>query len=140
MELARRGVLRGALAACAGCGLAACGGGSRGGDRGGGLPAPESKGAPLAKLADVPVGGSLSVQAPDGAKLVLTRTTETAVAGWSARCPHSGCTVAPDGATFTCPCHGSQFDAATGALRRGPAKKDLTAVTVAVSGDAVVLA
>lgn len=43
---------------------------------------------------------------------------------YSTICPHLGCTVNDEGNGFTCPCHGSQFDA-TGDLIRGPAKQDL---------------
>jgi nitrite reductase/ring-hydroxylating ferredoxin subunit/uncharacterized membrane protein len=38
-------------------------------------------------------------------------------------CPHFGCGLWEgelDGHTVTCPCHGSQFDVTTGAIKRGP--------------------
>jgi nitrite reductase/ring-hydroxylating ferredoxin subunit len=40
-------------------------------------------------------------------------------------CIHRGCSLATgdlDGATVTCPCHGSQFDVTSGAVLRGPAE------------------
>jgi Rieske Fe-S protein len=63
------------------------------------------------------------------------------VKAFSATCPHQGVTVAvPQNGTITCPGHGSQFTAATGAVTRGPSTTGLTAVTVKVNGAAVVLA
>jgi Rieske Fe-S protein len=40
-----------------------------------------------------------------------------------------------EGTTVTCICHGSQFDAATGAVVRGPAERPLLAHRVRVVGD-----
>ena len=44
----------------------------------------------------------------------------------SARCTHLGCTVtvAEDGRSLICPCHGSEYDL-DGTVRRGPAKHPL---------------
>lgn len=41
----------------------------------------------------------------------------------------------PEGGKFVCPCHGSEFDAATGAVLRGPAAEPLKALTVDRVGD-----
>ena len=41
-------------------------------------------------------------------------------------CTHMGCSLATgelDGTTITCPCHGSQFDATSGRVLRGPAQE-----------------
>lgn len=55
-------------------------------------------------------------------------------------CPHQGSTVDPPrGGVITCPNHFSQFAAATGALRRGPATRGLTEVAARVVGGTVQL-
>ena len=41
---------------------------------------------------------------------------------------------------IVCPCHGSKFAVADGAVTAGPAKRPLPAKTVAVEGDSIVLA
>jgi Rieske Fe-S protein len=51
-----------------------------------------------------------------------------------------GCTVQPVGAKLDCPCHGSQFDALTGAVLHGRASSPLHRVQVAVSAGQVVTA
>jgi nitrite reductase/ring-hydroxylating ferredoxin subunit len=100
-------------------------------------------GTEVAKLASVPVGGGLLVDEPGGSgnKLLLVQPSAGEVKAFSAICPHQGVTVGvPQGGTITCPGHGSQFNAATGAVTRGPATTGLTAVDVKVNGAAVVLA
>jgi Rieske Fe-S protein len=100
-------------------------------------------GTEIAKLAAVPVGGGLLVDEPggSGSKLLLVQPSAGEVKAFSATCPHQGVTVAvPQNGTITCPGHGSQFTAATGAVTRGPATTGLTAVNVKVNGAAVVLA
>jgi Rieske Fe-S protein len=65
--------------------------------------------------------------------VVLTRTATDDVHGFSAVCTHQGCTVAAvTGGTIDCPCHGSRFDATTGAVRAGPAPSPLPVVAVVV--------
>ena len=55
---------------------------------------------------------------------------------FDAVCPHAGCTVAYSAPNkiISCPCHGSLFDATTGAVERGPAPHGLRAIDVADSG------
>jgi thiosulfate dehydrogenase [quinone] large subunit len=90
----------------------------------------------LANVADVPVGGAKQVKDPGTGQtdwvLQLQAGQFTAV---DAKCPHQGCTVAFESPStgFTCPCHGSRFDA-TGKLLNGPATTGLTAVPVQVVG------
>jgi nitrite reductase/ring-hydroxylating ferredoxin subunit len=49
-------------------------------------------------------------------------------------CPHLGCQVRKEEATFTCPCHGSAFST-DGAVVNGPADRPLRQVQVGQSSD-----
>jgi cytochrome b6-f complex iron-sulfur subunit len=92
-------------------------------------------------LADVPEGGGVVVDRPDGKKIIVARISATEVKAYDATCTHKGATVGvPSGGTITCPAHGSQFAAADGAVKKGPAAAGLRAVAVKVDGDQVVLA
>jgi cytochrome b6-f complex iron-sulfur subunit len=96
--------------------------------------------APLAKLADVPVGGSASATAngPDGKAAVVAQPTAGQVVAFSAICTHMGCTVAPAGKEYICPCHGSVYDAFTGQVKSGPAPTALAAIPVKVDAGVIV--
>ena len=101
---------------------------------------PGGQGTVVGKVADVPIGGGVVVPGPNG-KLVLVQPTSGEIMAFNAACPHRQVIVAaPKDGTITCPGHGSQFDGATGALKRGPAKTGLTSVAVKVDGANVVLA
>jgi Rieske Fe-S protein len=73
-----------------------------------------------------------------GAPIVVARPTAGTAAAFSAICTHMGCTVTAAGKQLDCPCHGSQYNAATGAVLRGPAPKPLRAVAVHVVDGKVV--
>lgn len=56
-------------------------------------------------------------------------------------CTHLGCSLAKgtlEGTTVTCPCHGSQFDVTSGAVRRGPARRPVRSRSVQVQGEDLV--
>jgi Rieske Fe-S protein len=95
-------------------------------------------GKALAKLSDIPVGGAIAAKDPSGGDIIITRPTDTTVAGFSAICTHQGCTVKPGSQTFVCPCHGSTYDAKTGDRLSGPARSALSKFAVQVSGQNVV--
>lgn len=107
----------------------------------GGSPATPAGPAIIAALADVPDGGGLLAGNPSNSKpLVLVRTGD-AVKAYDASCPHAGTAVSPpEGGVITCPNHGSQFDAATGAVTKGPSTSGLTEVAVKVEAGQVILA
>jgi Rieske Fe-S protein len=89
-------------------------------------------GAVLAALSQIPTGGGI-VLASKG--VVLTRSSDGTVHGFSAICTHQGCTVSSvANGTIDCPCHGSRFNAQTGAVVNGPATMALPAVAVSVRG------
>ena len=96
-------------------------------------------GTELARLSDIPVGGSLGVQI-GGSAVLLSQPEEGKAMAFSAICRHQGCVVAAAGASFDCPCHGSRYDAATGAVLNGPATNPLIEIKVAVEGDSIVVA
>jgi len=135
-RLSRRSVLIG-TAAVAGVGvLAACS--PSGGSPSGTTPPPGGSTGGLVALADVPVGGAVSATDAAGDPVIIAQPEAGTVVGFSAICTHMGCTVAPDGAQLKCPCHGSVYDAATGANVSGPAPRPLNAFNVKVDGDQVV--
>jgi Rieske Fe-S protein len=93
-------------------------------------PAPATRPTRLAAVADVPRGGGIVVDRP---AVVLVRSADDQVHAFSAVCTHQGCTVDKvANGRIDCPCHGSRFDAATGAVVGGPAPRPLPAVAVVV--------
>jgi len=95
-------------------------------------------GKAIGSTASVPVGGSAAFTIPSNGDpgLVLQPTSGEFVA-FDAVCPHAGCTVAYAAAAkiIACPCHGSEFNAKTGAVIQGPATRGLTVVDVVSSGN-----
>jgi nitrite reductase/ring-hydroxylating ferredoxin subunit len=87
-------------------------------------------------LASIPVGSAVSAKL-GSTPVVVSQPTAGNVVAFSAVCTHQGCTVAPAGTEFDCPCHGSRFDAATGDVIQGPARNPLATLTASVSGDTV---
>jgi Rieske Fe-S protein len=85
----------------------------------------------------VPVGGSISAT-QDGKPIVLAQPTAGKVVAFSAICTHMGCTVNPSGNQLHCPCHGSTYNAFTGAVIHGPAPTALPPVQVKVENGFVV--
>ena len=128
-ELDRRTLL---VAACAGCATLVTGcGGSQAPVARTTAPAGAAPGT-LLRLADVAVGASAVATGPDGKAVIITRTGEETAVGLSSVCTHQGCAVAPQDGELACPCHGSRFDAASGAVKRGPAEQPLAAFPVRV--------
>jgi Rieske Fe-S protein len=97
----------------------------------------EPAGKGLAKLADITVGEAVSAELSDGRPAIVARPTDSTAACFSAKCTHMGCTVKPAGDELHCPCHGSVYDAVSGAVKQGPAPKALAKITVHVSDGAV---
>jgi Rieske Fe-S protein len=71
---------------------------------------------------------------------LLVRTAEGELRAFSARCTHLNCTVQydPSAKEIICACHGGQFDL-NGKNVAGPPPKPLTAYSVNVRGDEVVV-
>jgi Rieske Fe-S protein len=90
----------------------------------------------VAVLSDIPVGGAVAVML-DGSQIIVSQPTAGEVVAFSAICTHKGCPVQPEQKGLACPCHGSLFDTATGAVLEGPATDPLPPVTVTLDGDKV---
>nr|WP_246325961.1 Rieske (2Fe-2S) protein [Actinomycetospora corticicola] len=118
-----------ALAACSSGSEAPPATGTGGTGASGATTAPAASGTPVSQI---PVGGGVVVDGPNG-PVVLTQPQAGVIKAFDAACPHQGTTVdPPEGGTITCPNHGSQFDATSGALKKGPADSGLTPVTTTV--------
>lgn len=82
----------------------------------------------------MPVGGAAIVRAGDTGFVVAQPTAGNFVAH-SAICPHEGCLCSSvEGMTAVCPCHGSRFNAESGAVEKGPATTGLVPANIFVSG------
>nr|WP_254898301.1 Rieske (2Fe-2S) protein [Kitasatospora sp. NA04385] len=104
---------------------------------GSGATSPVPQPGPSVPAAQVPVGGSATVKDPaSGDAVYVVQPAAGQYTGLSSVCTHSGCAVNPpkDGRLY-CPCHGSVFDAATGAVITGPAVKPLPRFAVTKNGD-----
>lgn len=124
-------------APAAGSSNAATGGASKAATGGSSAPA-GTTGPALAKLSDIKVGSAIAATNADGSKIIIARPTSSTVAAFSAICTHQGCVVAPAGQQLDCPCHGSVFNATTGAVVNGPASRPLPAVSVKLSGENII--
>jgi thiosulfate dehydrogenase (quinone) large subunit len=92
------------------------------------------KGTAIGSSSGVPVGGSAAFTDPfTGNPSLVIQHEADHFAAFDAVCPHAGCTVAYQRAAkiIACPCHGSEFNAETGGLIRGPATRGLTPIPVA---------
>ena len=95
---------------------------------------PGGGGQVLGAVSDIPTGGGIVTGG-----VVVTRDASGSVHAFSATCTHQGCTVSGvEHGRIVCPCHGSVFDAGTGAVLNGPATQPLPVVEVDVKDGQVV--
>ncbi|MER6220202.1 Rieske (2Fe-2S) protein [Streptomyces sp900105755] len=129
----RRTLLRGAaVTSVAGLGAAACQA------PGGAATADATPTAPV----DLGAGSEV---AEGGARLyrehnvVVSRSADGVLKAYSTICTHAGCPIDRlQGTTLVCPCHGSEFDAATGKVVRSPATEPLNGLPVKESNGRIV--
>ena len=77
----------------------------------------------------------------NGKRIVLARTADGYVA-FDDRCPHRGGSLAGGTmicGTVQCPWHGSQFDAASGAVKAGPAEQGIATFRVERKGERILV-
>jgi Rieske Fe-S protein len=154
-DTTRRAVIAGAAGVAAASILAACGDDSTdgSGSTGGGGAAttggaqattPGSQtttggaSSALASTSDIPVGGGKIFTDKD---VVITQPTAGSFKAFSATCTHQGCPLTDvTNGIINCNCHKSQFSAADGSVKQGPASKALTAKQIKVNGTSITLA
>ncbi|MFB7599944.1 Rieske (2Fe-2S) protein [Streptomyces sp. NPDC056160] len=129
----RRTILRtAAVTPVAGLGLAACG------PEGGGAAAPATPTAPvdLGAESEIPKGGAKLFRDHN---VVVSKGGDGSLKAFSTICTHAGCAINKlEGTTLMCPCHGSQFDAATGKVVQSPATEPLAELPVRAEGGKIV--
>lgn len=137
--IARRTALAAGVAGAGAVALAACSSdsGTKSSKSSKSSKSDSSAGQDVATLADIKVGEAIAAKV-DGKDVLVGRPTETTAVCFSAVCTHQGCTVQAAGAKLACPCHGSAFDAKTGAVINGPASAPLTKIAVKVDNGKVV--
>jgi 3-phenylpropionate/trans-cinnamate dioxygenase ferredoxin component len=82
-------------------------------------------------------GGRIRVFEVSGSKVAVANTGDHLYA-FDETCTHEGCSLSTgklEGTTVTCPCHGSRFDVASGAVVRGPATEPVRTHRAEVLGE-----
>jgi Rieske Fe-S protein len=82
---------------------------------------PEEK---VIKISDFPELASAGGYSMITGKIIVIRLTSSKFIALNITCTHKHCAVDYDGASFECPCHGSQYDK-YGKVTHGPATKNL---------------
>jgi nitrite reductase/ring-hydroxylating ferredoxin subunit len=98
-------------------------------------PAAATAEARIARVVDVPVGGSQLFQYPAGSpSRILVRVDEKTFVAYEQQCTHLTCPVVPavERGALLCPFHHGVFDLHTGAPIAGPPRRPLARVTLDV--------
>ena len=95
-------------------------------------------GVVLLSLNELEVGQAQVTTTDDGVAVAVVRTGEDEVRAFSAICTHQGCEVRAEESDLYCPCHGSRFEFADGAVIDGPAEDPLPEVSVEIQQGNVV--
>lgn len=97
--------------------------------------------AVVARVADVPVGGSTVFRYPgEGDPCILVRLGEDRWVAYSQKCTHLSCAVywEPSTARLACPCHVGYFAVEDGAVLQGPPPRPLPRILIERRGDVIV--
>lgn len=89
----------------------------------------------IARLDDIPVGGSLVFDYPEPHQpAVLVRLDESRLIAYGQKCTHLSCPVIPrvEQGRLHCPCHEGSFDLTTGRPLAGPPRRPLTRIHLEV--------
>lgn len=89
----------------------------------------------IARVDDVPVGGSLIFRYPEGSPArLLVRVDEETFVAYEQQCTHLTCPVIPhvDRGELHCPCHEGIFDLLTGRPLAGPPQRPLARVNLEI--------
>lgn len=84
-------------------------------------------------------GRALAAFVVSGSRIAIARVGDNFFA-FGDTCTHQGCSLAEgelDGTTVTCPCHGSQFNVATGDVLHGPAREPVQSYSVRMQENAL---
>ncbi len=101
-------------------------------------PGKHPAGTAIGRASQVPVGTAATFQDPQtGDPSIVVHPRAGKFLAFDAICPHAGCVVAYNTSAdlFVCPCHGSEFNASTGAVERGPAASGLTKLAIKRGSD-----
>ncbi len=115
---------------------------SAGATQDGGTPGQERRqaaprGNVLGAAREIPVGGGTIFTA---ARVVVTQPARGQYRAFSAVCTHVGCILSQvAGRTIDCPCHGSKFAIASGAVVAGPAPTPLPKKQIEIVDGRIVL-
>ncbi len=94
----------------------------------------------VARVEEVPVGGSLIFEYPENSPArLLVRVDEETFVAYEQQCTHLTCPVIADVAAseLHCPCHEGIFDLLSGRPLAGPPRRPLARVNLEVDGGAV---
>jgi thiosulfate dehydrogenase [quinone] large subunit len=97
-------------------------------------PGKAPPGTAVGPASDVPIGPAASFTDPaTGDPSIVIRPSSGTFVAFDAVCPHAGCPVGydPSAKVIICPCHGSPFNASTGAVEVGPAQTGLKKLGIA---------
>lgn len=132
-----RGAAGGAVVLVGGV-AAACGGPGGSGPSGGSGSPPRTW---TVGVPSVPTGGAIVLDYRGPTPVWVTSPAAGRFVALSGVCTHASCPVQFDGSTkeLACPCHGSRFDAFTGAVLEGPAGSPLPKVPLRRSGDELIV-
>ncbi len=131
------------LAGISGAGALAVGGGLLASIEGIGTSAAAASTKAIAKTSKVSLGSAFAFVHPGtNTPAYLVQTAKGKFAAFSRICTHMGCEVnfSARADEFACPCHGSLYNARTGAVIQGPAPKALPSYALTVKNGEIYLA